>query len=140
MSKPKIEITEEYAELRLNSEIYSKEVIFAVGYVLLDKAYILLDKEKDEFIVFLYSQEKGADLNQLAMEFSNELVNYGHYFSRAKNNSEAITQIMQRALFSAAPSLVQEAEEQEIEDLIRELEAEEEGENELNEKASGADQ
>jgi hypothetical protein len=32
---------------------------------------------------------------------------------------------MQRALFSTSPSLVQEAEEKEIEDLIKELEEEE---------------
>lgn len=125
MSKPKININENYAELRVNTEIYSKETIFAVGYVFLDKAYILLDIDKNDFVIYLYPQQKGSDLNQICLEFCNELLNYAHYFTRSENNAEAIKSIMQRALFSAAPSLVQEAEEKEIEDLIKELEAEE---------------
>lgn len=140
MSKPKIEIKDDCAELRVNSDIYSKEVIFAVGYHYLDKAYILLDSEDGEIIVHIFPQQPGTDLKQFTMEFCNEMLNYGHYFSRLQNNSEAIKSIMQRALFSAAPSLVQEAEEQEIEDLIRELEAEEEeeGKNESSKKSADA--
>ncbi|HBG61617.1 MAG: hypothetical protein A2Y03_09435 [Omnitrophica WOR_2 bacterium GWF2_38_59] len=128
MSKPKINVNENYAELRVNPEIYSKETIFAVGYVFLDKAYILLDIDKDDFVIYLYPQQKNTDLMQLSLEFCNELVNYAHYFTRSESNAEAIKAIMQRALFSAAPSLVQEAEEKEIEDLIKELEEEEEEE------------
>ncbi|MEW5895209.1 MAG: hypothetical protein AB1650_05585 [Candidatus Omnitrophota bacterium] len=136
MSKPKIKITEDCAELRVNSKIYSKETLFAVGYVFLDKAYILLDADKSDAIVYLYPQQKGTDLKKLCLEFCNELINYSHYFSRIQNNAEAIKAIMQRALFSAAPSLIQEAEEKEIEDLIKELEEEEENERE---KEAGAE-
>lgn len=139
MSEPKINITKEYAELRVNSEIYSKETVFAVGYVVLDKAYILLDKDDSEIIIYIYPQQKDVDLKKLALEFCNELLNYAHYFSRAENNAEAIKAIMQRALFSAAPSLVQEAEEKEIEDLIKELEAEEENEENGNETSEDND-
>jgi len=138
MSKPKIEIKEGYVELRVNSELYSKEVLFAVGYHFLDKIYILLDKDGEEIIVYIYPQKKDIDLEKTALEFCNEMMSYGHYFSRLQNNAEAVKSLMQRALFSAAPSLVQEAEEQEIEDLIRELEAEEEEEesNESSDKAA----
>ncbi len=128
MSQPKIQIKDDYAELRVNGKIYSTETIFAVGYVFLDKAYILLDSDKTDIIIYLYPQQKKVDLRKLSLEFCNELLNYAHYFERTKHNAEAITAIMQRALFSAAPSLVQEAEEKEIEDLIRELESEEEKE------------
>lgn len=128
MTGPKINVTKDYVELRVNSKIYSKETIFAVGYVFLDKAYILLDADKDNTIVYLYPQIENLDLKQLSLEFCNELLNYAHYFTRSQNNAEAIKAIMQRALFSAAPSLVQEAEEKEIEDLIKELEEEEENE------------
>lgn len=129
MPGPEIKITKDYAELRVNAKIYSKEMIFSVGYVFLDKAYILLDQDKTNIIVYLYPQKKNADLKTLGLEFCNELVNYGHYFARSKDNAETIKMIMQRALFSAAPSLVQEAENKEIEDLIRELEEEESGQN-----------
>ena len=139
MSKPKININENYAELRINPEVYSKETIFAVGYVFLDKAYMLFDIDKDDFVIYLYPQKKDTDLMQLCLELCNELVNYAHYFTRAESNAEAIKVIMQRALFSAVPSLVQEAEEKEIEDLIRELEDEEENEGGKNENAVSFD-
>jgi len=129
MSKLGIKIVEDYVEITVSSKIYSKDTLFAVGYVFLDKAYILLDTKDDDMIVYLYARQEGADLKQLSLEFCNELLNYAHYFSRAENNAEAIKMVMQRALFSAAPSLVQEAEEREIEDLIRELEEEEDDEN-----------
>ena len=114
-----------FAELAINPKIYSKETVFAAGYVFLDKAYILLDQQKNNIIVYLYPQDKNTDLKKLSLEFYNELLNYAHYFSRVKANAEVIKSMMQRALFSAAHSLVKEAEEKEIEDLIKELEEEE---------------
>lgn len=136
MSEPKIKFNEDYAELCVNSEIYTKETIFAVGYVLLDKVYILLDAVKKDFVIYIYPQNKKTDLKKVTLEFCNELLNYAHYFSRLENNTETIKLIMQRALFSAAPSLVQEAEEKEIEDLIKELEEEESTEEPHNAKTS----
>ncbi|PIQ88736.1 MAG: hypothetical protein COV72_06650 [Candidatus Omnitrophica bacterium CG11_big_fil_rev_8_21_14_0_20_42_13] len=136
MLEKKLKITEDHAELRIDGEIYSKETIFAAAYIFMDKAYILLDKENKDFVVYIYSQQKSTDLRKLGMDFCNELINYAHYFSRVKENAEVIKTIMQRALFSAAPSLVKEAEEKEIEDLIRELEAEEKEEAQTN--AAGA--
>ncbi len=124
MGGPKVRVMEDCAELRVNSRIYSKETVFAVGYVFLDKVYILLDMDKNDIIIYLYPQEKKEDLKKLCLEFCNELINYAHYFFRVQQNAEAIKSIMQRALFSAAPSLIEEAEEKEIEDLIRELEEE----------------
>lgn len=125
MSTKSITLTKDYAKLALNPKIYSKETIFAAGYVFLDRAYVILDEERDGIIVYLYPQEKATDLKKLGMDFYNELINYAHYFSRAKANAEAVKAIMQRAFFSAAPSLVQEAEDKEIQDLIKELEDEE---------------
>ena len=103
MSKPNIEIKDDYAELKVNADIYSKETVYAVGYVFLDKAYILLDSDKDYIVVYLYAKDGESDLENLALEFCNELMNYAHYFSRAENNAEAVKALMQRALFSAAP-------------------------------------
>ena len=125
MAEKKIMILEDHAEVVLSSKIYSKETIFAAGYVFLDKAYILLDQDGDQFIIHLYPQKQGLSLKSLAMEFLNELLSYAHYFSRLKTNADTVKSLMQRALFSSAPSLVQESEEKEIEDLIQELEEEE---------------
>jgi hypothetical protein len=92
----------------------------------MDKAYIYLDSEGPEAVaVWLRPKVKGANLETLAGEFCQELLNYAHYFTSLKANAETVKILLQRALFSAAPSLVQEAEEKEIQDLIKELEAEE---------------
>lgn len=125
MKERGVNLFDDRAEVRLNSKVYSKETIFAAGYVFLDKAYILLDESGGQYIVSLYPQKQNTDIKKLAMEFLNELLNYSHYFTRLKANADSIKAIMQRALFSTAPSLVQEAEEKEIEDLIKELEEEE---------------
>jgi His-Xaa-Ser system protein HxsD len=127
-----IKINKDFAELRVNPKIYSKETIFATAYVFLDKAYILLDEERDKICVYLYPQDKNVNLKKISLDFYNELLNYAHYFSRAKANAEAVKSIMQRALFSAAPSLVQEAEDKEIQDLIKELEEEEKQEKNVS--------
>ena len=123
-----LKITKECVILKIDSQIYPKETIFAAGYVFLHKCYILIDKEKNKFVVSLYPQGKKANLKKLGMDFHNELLNYGHYFSQAKLNAQAIKAIMQRALFSAAPALAEESQDQEIKKLIQELEAE--GKNE----------
>jgi len=129
-----IKVTKECVILNINSKVYSKETIFAAGYVFLHKSYILIDKEKDDFRVFLYPQGKNVKLKQLGMDFYNELLNYGHYFSQARLNAQAIKSIMQRALFSAAPALAEESQDQEIKKLIKELESEEKHEKKSNRK------
>ena len=75
--------------------------------------------------VWLKPKSEKHDLQKLGLEFSDELLNYAHYFSSLKANAENMKVLLQRALFSASPSIVKEAEEKEIENLIKELEAEE---------------
>ena len=115
----------QYAQIKLNPDVYSLQSIYAAGYVFLDKAYILLDQSRDKKIeVYLFSKDN-QDVKNLAMEFYNELLNYSHYFSRVETNSAAIKTIMQRVLFSVNPKFAEEAEEMEIQELLKELEKEE---------------
>lgn len=116
-----------YIELKVNSKIYSKETIFAAGYIFLDRCYILLDKNKDNLIIHLYPKSSKVNKKKVALDFYNELLNYAHYFSRTSTNSDTIKLIMRRALFSAAPSLIEEAQDKEIKKLIKSLEEEENG-------------
>lgn len=119
----------DWVQLSVNQKVYPLPTIYSAGYVFLDRAYIYLDKNSNGKIsVWLYPKNKKENLEKLGMSFYNELLNYAHYSSRVKVNSASIKMIMQRVLFSAAPSLVQEAEEKEIQDLIQELEAEEKAE------------
>lgn len=115
-----------YVKLKVDTTLYPLTTIYSAGYVFLDRAYLYLDKDsKDRVVVWLFRKNKRENLKKLGMDFYNELINYAHYFSSLKANAEAIKMLMQRALFSASPSLVQESEEKEIQDLISELEEEE---------------
>lgn len=117
--------TKDGVKLLIDQKVYALPTIYSAAYIFLDKAYVYLDKEKEKTVVWLFPKNKKANLDILGKEFLNELINYSHYFSSLKANAEAIKMLMQRALFSASPSLVQEAEEKEIQDLISELEEEE---------------
>jgi His-Xaa-Ser system protein HxsD len=113
---------EKYIKISLNPNAYSLQTIYAASYVFLDKAYILLDQDKRKNNeVYLFSKN-GEDLERVAKEFVNELINYGHYFSRVENNASTIKTIMQRVLFSVNPKFAEDAEEQEIQELLKELE------------------
>lgn len=115
-----------YAKIKLNLDVYSLQAIYAAGYIFIDKAYILLNKIKEKEVeVYLFARNKEFNFKELAMEFYNELLNYSHYFSRVETNSSVIKTIMQRVLFSVNPKFTEEAEEQEIQDLLKELEKEE---------------
>ena len=110
--------------INLSPKVYSLPTIYAAAYIFLDKVYIILDKEKDGIIVYLFPKKKD-NLKTIGMEFLDELINYAHYSTRAAENAENTKAILQRALFSASPSLAQEAEDKEIQELIKDLEEEE---------------
>lgn len=124
--KNKFQQIDGWIKLIVNKEIYSLQTIYSAGYVFMDKAYLYLDMEGDqEIAIWLKPKEKDVDLNILGCQFMEELLNYAHYFSSLEKNAETTKLLLQRALFSAAPSLVHEAEDEEIQALIKELEEEE---------------
>lgn len=124
--KKALSIGKDYVKLSVDNTLYPLTTIYAAGYVFLDKACVYLDKDsQDKIAVWLFPKEKKENLRKLGMDFYNELINYAHYFSSLKANNEAIKLLLQRALFSVAPSLVKESEEKEIDDLIKDLEEEE---------------
>lgn len=113
-------------KLSVDAGLYPLNTIYAASYVFLDKACVYLDKDsRGKIVIWLFPKAKKEDLKKLGMDFYNELINYAHYFSSLKANAEATKLLLQRALFSAAPSLIKESEEKEIDDLIKELEEEE---------------
>lgn len=112
-----------WAKIILGNSTYSLPTIYSAAYVFLDRAYVYLDKEsKEEITVWLYPKNKKDNLNRLGLDFYNELINYGHYFNTLKDNAEAIKALMQRALFSAAPSLLKDVAAKEVENTCKKLE------------------
>lgn len=124
--KLKFETSDGWIKVPVDLKVYPLQTIHSSGYAFLDRAHVKLEEEKKDLVaVWLKPKTDSADLEKLALEFSDELLNYAHYFSSLKVNAENMKVLLQRALFSASPSIVKEAEEKEIEKLIEELEAEE---------------
>lgn len=116
---------EKWVKLIVDTKVYPLSTIYAAGYIFLDKAYIFLDKgTKNKIIIWLSPKNKKISISKLKGDFYNELINYAHYFDRVEKNAEVAKMIMQRALFSANPSLASEAEEQKIEEMINQLDNE----------------
>ncbi len=122
----KFEELDDWVKVPVNLKVYPLQSVHSSGYVFMDRAHVRLEEEKkNKIAVWLKPKNQAQDLQELALEFSDELLNYAHYFSSLKINAENMKVLLQRALFSASPSIVKEAEEKEIENLIKELEAEE---------------
>jgi hypothetical protein len=122
----KFEKLDDWVKVPVNLKVYPLQSVQSSGYAFMDRAHVRLEEEKkDNLAVWLKPKNEKQDLQKLALEFSDELLNYAHYFSSLKANAENMKVLLQRALFSASPSIVKEAEDKEIENLIKELEAEE---------------
>jgi len=76
-------------------------VIYSAGYVLLDRAYVLLDGDpKKEIIVQLKAKKTGENLEELALDFNNELISYAVYVVQAARTDEIRKAIVERALLT----------------------------------------
>lgn len=108
-----------WVKLTVNMAVYPLSTVYSAGYAFLDKAYIYIDKtSSNKLAVWVFPKYKKADLNNLGMDFYNELLNYAHYFTSLKANADTLKILMQKALFSAAPSLLTEAAGKGIDELI----------------------
>jgi His-Xaa-Ser system protein HxsD len=90
------------AILRLSQKLYPLDVIYSAAYVMLDKAYILLDEQNGRIIVSItpkgsFAENKGAknvadsinETEMLAAEFSSQLINYAFSMKMLEKNAAA---------------------------------------------------
>jgi His-Xaa-Ser system protein HxsD len=71
------DVTDDSLVVAVNSDLYSREALFRVSYLFTDRCYLFLSQDVDSPIVQVRFTRKGTDidLNELAGEFSNELIN-----------------------------------------------------------------
>lgn len=126
-----IKIEDGTATISINPTLYPLEVIYSASYIFLDKAYILLDGDsKKEIIIRLKPKKEAKDnheLEKLGGEFLNELINYADYRERAKETKNIREALLQRALFTNDPELIQNntiasEDDAEFEKLLKEIE------------------
>jgi His-Xaa-Ser system protein HxsD len=91
---------ENLCSIKINTRIYSKDLIFCAAYVFIDKAYVIIDGDPDKEILVLLKPKGKCDLSKLGMDFNNELLNYAAYDIKNKQNRVIRDSIIQKALFS----------------------------------------
>lgn len=122
-----IKIRNDSVVLNINPKLYSLESIYSAAYVFLDRAYILLDGTPEKKIIIKLKPKEQEDLNALGGEFLNELINYLDYQKRAEQTKKIKEVLLQRALITNDPSVLQKdvvEEDKEFKRLMDELENE----------------
>ncbi len=87
----------------LNPKFYPLESVYCASYIFLDRAYLFLEDEKGQIKVTFKSKRKTGfkELENLAGEFQNELLNCVLRNQISKSNSKLREYIVTRALVSA---------------------------------------
>jgi His-Xaa-Ser system protein HxsD len=81
MSPPQLswvrDVTDESLVVAVNTDLYSREALFRVCYLFTDRCYLFLTQEEGAPVIQVRFTRKGpdTDLNRMAGEFSNELIN-----------------------------------------------------------------
>ena len=90
------------AILKINKNIYTKEVLVQACYVKLENFYFLIDEEGDNFVISMkYKEEdKDNDLQKACYEFFDELLESQSYIDQLKRTSEIRQTILERALMT----------------------------------------
>jgi len=82
--------------LKLRKGLYPLDAVFGAAYVMIDRAYVFLDKDDDgNVLVYIHAKpdETGLDLESLAGEFANEALGQvlrGRIMKEHKNRLELI--------------------------------------------------
>ncbi len=96
-----LKIEKDRAVLRLNPAIYPLDIVYAASYVMIDKAFILLDGDPNNHIdVEIRKKSEEQDLKRLVVEFNEELLNYAVYKVQSEKNKRLREVILQRVLLT----------------------------------------
>ena len=89
-----IQTDNDYAIVKINPKIYNMEIIYSAAYILIDKAFIILDGDPEkEVLVEIRKKNKEDNLEELIIEFNEELLNYAVYINQA-NRTNVIREIL----------------------------------------------
>ena len=87
--------------IKVNPKIYSLDTVQSAAYVLMDKAFAIIDVDpENELVVELKPRNNKEDLEKLGRDFNNELINYAVYKIQSKRTMPIREKIIQRALLT----------------------------------------
>ncbi len=130
--KASIDLKGNLVSFTVNTEIYSKDVIYKACYVFIDKMYILLDVSNKKDLILVTLKGKTAlskkEIEKLEGEFMNELLNSLLRSKISKRNQKLLEHIVGGAMGAAlGVNVVKESNKSEdanLEDTIRAKEIE----------------
>lgn len=118
----KINKKENKVLVSINPKIYSLDVVYSASYVFLDKNYVFLDGDPEKMITVELKPKERYNLEKLGGEFNNELLKYADYKKRSIETKQVREMIIQRALFTNDPSIIEEADPEKEIDADEEVE------------------
>lgn len=102
--KSNFEILSDEAILKINKNIYPKEVIIQTTYVKLENFYFLIDEEEGYFIISMKFKEKQnntkENLERAVYEFFDELIESQSYIDQLKRTTDLRQIILEKALLA----------------------------------------
>lgn len=103
MAKPRVDKKNNAVFIPVNPKIYPLPIIYQAADVFIDRAHVILDGNPERSVVVMMKPKAGkADLEGLAGEFNNELLNYAAYFVRSQINKDLKDAIIKRAFMTAS--------------------------------------
>lgn len=81
----------------INPKIYSLEVIFSSAYVLMDKAFIVIDGDPETEVVVSIRPKNSEKLESLASEFNDELLNYAVNTEQSRKTEQLRSNLIKEA-------------------------------------------
>jgi His-Xaa-Ser system protein HxsD len=85
--------------LSVNPKIYPLDVIYSAAYIFTDENYIILDGNPEEEILIQIKPKKTPEnMEKIAQEFNNELLNYAAYAAQSQRNASLRALFMQRVV------------------------------------------
>lgn len=114
-----IEIDEKegFAVFSINPEIYDVNIVSSAAYIMLDKAFIVLDGDpKTSIKVEIRRKKQEDDIKKLIGLFNEELLNYKTYHVQSEKNKNIREMILQRILMTNNPDYFKKQSENKAED------------------------
>ena len=88
-----------YVLVSINPKIYPLSVVFSAAYIMLDRAYTVIDGDPEkEIVVTLRPKEQAMKLERLARDFNDELINYAVHLEQSKRTQKMREEFIKKAL------------------------------------------
>lgn len=94
------QIDENKLLLKIDCDIYEKEAVMQASYKFTDKCYLNIEKVDNCFEVYFQGKENSADLEKIAFEFGNEIIDQQIRLQTGREFKEVREQLVKKAFSS----------------------------------------